>query len=245
MVSSVMPPDASTNRCGNCFLSSAAATFKSAGAMLSSMTMSAPAPAASTPSAKSRASTSILAVNPAAVLAVSTAFAMEPRCQTWLSLSMTICDRSRRCVAAPPTSSAYFSTMRKPGVVLRVPATWPCQPAARATSTAARAAVATPDARDSAFSAVRSPKRSFRAGPDTVATATLPPVASTCSPSRRSHATVQSPSASNVASKNGVPARTPELLHQSVAVVRASPTTSPPTSSDGQSSRSHAATVSR
>ena len=37
-----------------------------------------------------------------------------PVLQTWLSLSMIIDDRSTRCVSAPPTSMAYFSTRRKP-----------------------------------------------------------------------------------------------------------------------------------
>ena len=59
--------------------------------------------------------------------------------------------------------------MRKPGVVLRVPATWPAQPSASAAARAFRAAEATPDARASAFNAVRSPNSKRRAGPLTVA----------------------------------------------------------------------------
>ena len=52
----------------------------------------------------------------------------------WLSLSMIMLDRSCRCGSIPPTSIPYFSTSRKPGVVLRVPATVPRKPAARARS---------------------------------------------------------------------------------------------------------------
>merc|ERR1719379_2208955 len=55
---------------------------------------------------------------------------------------MTMFDKSMRCVSAPPTSSAYFSTMLKPGVVFRVPAIFPCHFCARATSMAACRAVA-------------------------------------------------------------------------------------------------------
>ena len=52
----------------------------------------------------------------------------------WLSLSMIMLDRSCRCGSIPPTSIPYFSTSRKPGVVLRVPATMPLYPLARARS---------------------------------------------------------------------------------------------------------------
>ena len=91
--------------------------------------------------------------------------------------------------------------------------------------------------------AVRSPKRSFRAGPTTVAALTLPLLASMAAPSSTSQVTTQSPSAAKVASKKGLPASTPLLLHQSVAVVTPSPTTRPPTSRLGQSSLSQSATV--
>mmetsp|Transcript_1337 Transcript_1337/g.4004 ORF Transcript_1337/g.4004 Transcript_1337/m.4004 type:complete len:241 (-) Transcript_1337:202-924(-) len=240
-----MPPEASTSTCGCAALRALAAALSSAGGMLSSITMSAPAAAASRPSFRSRASTSIFAVKPAAVLATSTAFVIEPACHTWLSLSMTIWERSSLWVAAPPTSRAYFSTMRKPGVVLRVPATWPAQPSASAAARAWRAADATPEARASAFKAVRSPSNKRRAGPLTVATLTLPLDVSMSAPSSTSQETLQPPIASKVASKKGTPAKTPEDLHHSVASVCVSPTTNPPTSSDGQSSRSQPATVSR
>ena len=49
----------------------------------------------------------------------------------WLSLSMIMLERSCLCGSIPPTSIPYFSTSRKPGVVLRVPATTPRKPHAR------------------------------------------------------------------------------------------------------------------
>ena len=100
---------------------------------------------------------------------------------------MVIADRSMRCVPQPPTSSAYFSTARKPGVVLRVPATSPCHPAARASEASACACVATPEARDKMLSAVRSPNKSRFTGPRTTATrigaAFAPPSAAAAVPS--------------------------------------------------------------
>ncbi len=54
--------------------------------------------------------------------------------QMWLSLSMIMLDKSCRCASIPPTSMPYFSTSRKPGVVLRVPAMIPSYPCARAMS---------------------------------------------------------------------------------------------------------------
>lgn len=52
----------------------------------------------------------------------------------WLSLSMIMLERSCRWGSIPPTSIPYLSTRRKPGVVLRVPATMPLYPFARARS---------------------------------------------------------------------------------------------------------------
>jgi len=46
----------------------------------------------------------------------------------WLSFNITIDDRFCLWGSAPPTSNAYFSTKRKPGVVFLVPATFPFQP---------------------------------------------------------------------------------------------------------------------
>jgi len=78
-----------------------------------------------------------------------------------------------RWVSAPPTSSEYFSTRPKPGVVFRVPATLPCQPCSLAVAIAAAAAVATPEARERMLSTVRSAISKQRTGPETSATAHL------------------------------------------------------------------------
>lgn len=39
-----------------------------------------------------------------------------PELQIWLSLSMTMDDKSMRCVSKPPTNVPYFSTSRKPSI---------------------------------------------------------------------------------------------------------------------------------
>lgn len=54
--------------------------------------------------------------------------------QIWLSLSMTMLLKSWRCGSTPPTIIPYFSTSLNPGVVLRVPAIVPFQPACLAAS---------------------------------------------------------------------------------------------------------------
>src|SRR5437762_13659682 len=76
----------------------------------------------------------------------------------------------------------YFSTIRNPGVVLRVPARMPLYPLLRTSCNIRRDLslefqdkpylVAIPEHRANVFNATRSPRRSFRAGPATVATFT-------------------------------------------------------------------------
>mmetsp|Transcript_66957 Transcript_66957/g.192546 ORF Transcript_66957/g.192546 Transcript_66957/m.192546 type:complete len:201 (-) Transcript_66957:83-685(-) len=200
------------------------------------MTTSAPALQASIASASDEHSTSIFIEKPTQTLAFATALVMLPVAQTWLSLSITMADRLSRCVAAPPTSSAYFSTSLKPGVVLRVPATMPCHRSRLAASTAFRVTVATPLARERIFSAVLSPRRTLRAGPRTLAVTTLPWLASMKSPSSKSHSTSQPPNFSNTASKKAQPQRTPLVFVKSFAAFGSSPTTKPPMSKLGISS---------
>ena len=86
---------------------------------------------------------------------------MLPADQMWLSFSMTIDDRSWRCVDMPPTSSEYFSTSRNPGVVFLVPATSPCHPWSSASCRSRLATVAMPLALVKQFKATRSPSRMF------------------------------------------------------------------------------------
>ena len=146
------------------------------------------------------------------------------------------------------TTNAYFSTILNPGVVFRVPATWPCHPARIAIATALRASVATPDARANTFNAVRSASKMCRHGPFTRATTTFllagaSTSTSTYVPSGINHSTVK-PKWSNTACANGTPASTPDVLQYKCATSNFSPTTNPPISVDGQSSFSHRTTSS-
>mmetsp|Transcript_24138 Transcript_24138/g.91082 ORF Transcript_24138/g.91082 Transcript_24138/m.91082 type:complete len:268 (+) Transcript_24138:698-1501(+) len=231
-VSSRMPPLASTSTCGKAALNAAAAASRASGSKLSSITTSAPAAAASLASSSVRASTSILLEKPHAERALATAFGMEPAAHTWLSLIMVIWLRSMRCVPQPPTSKAYFSTRRKPGVSLRVPATSPAQPLEALIAAALAASVAMPLALVRMLSAVRSPRRSMRRGPRTVATCATGEMVS---PSGASHSTVH-PSLRNTQSKKGTPASTPADFPRSQASSSSEPTTKPPTSKLGVSS---------
>lgn len=92
-----------------------------------------------------------------------------PDAQIWLSLSITIPLRSCLCIDTPPTSMAYFSTRRKPGVVLRVPATSPCQPPVAVIARNWEQRVAIPEARARQLRAGLSPRRRHLAGPLTTA----------------------------------------------------------------------------
>lgn len=92
-----------------------------------------------------------------------------PEAQTWLSFSITIPLRSCLCMDTPPTSMAYFSTKRKPGVVLRVPATSPCHPLAVAVAWSWEQRVVIPEARARQLRAGLSPRRRHLAGPLTTA----------------------------------------------------------------------------
>lgn len=58
--------------------------------------------------------TSIFTEKPDACFAALTAAVIPPALAIWLSFNMTIWLRSYRCVAPPPTMSAYFSTKRNP-----------------------------------------------------------------------------------------------------------------------------------
>ncbi len=157
-------------------------------------------------------STSTFNENPATLLAFLTAFVIEPVLHMWLSLSMTIEERSILWVSAPPTSRPYFSTILKPGVVFLVPAILPFQWCSVAIVWALRDIVAIPLHLASKFKAVRSPTSSFLASPLTRATSwRLPFCTSMNVPSLIFHSTVQ-PNSLKISSKNGDPAKTPELL---------------------------------
>ncbi|KAK6300398.1 hypothetical protein J4Q44_G00284960 [Coregonus suidteri] len=190
------------------------------GLKLSSMTMSAPAVAASLPSSRLPHSTSILLLKPHTERASLTA---------WKPHSITIPLRSCLCMDTPPTSMAYFSTSRNPGVVLRVPATWPCQPASLAMLCSWEQRVAIPEARARQLRAGLSPRRTHLAGPLTTAV----------------WATASGPggvqlSSVKTAVKKGLPASTLHgVLHNNLASTSCDPTHNPAGSKFGVSSASH------
>ena len=91
----------------------------------------------------------------------------RPAASLWLSLTIATSYRPMRLLVPPPARTAYFSSTRRPGVVLRVSSTVRLVPASA--SAQARVCVATPDMRQSRFSAVRSavssgPRRSGHGG---------------------------------------------------------------------------------
>ena len=134
--------------------------------MLSSRTRSAPAPTASRTSSTESHSTSTGRSGYAARTSAN-AFPTPPAASTWLSLTSAASDRLIRWFSPPPRRTAYFSSARRPGVVLRVSRTAAPEPATASTHRAV--AVATPERWQSRLSAVRSAVSSERVGPVTVA----------------------------------------------------------------------------
>ena len=78
-------------------------------------------------------STSMRATWGARARARRTAAVMPPATATWLSLISTQSASEARWLRPPPQRTAYFSSSRSPGVVLRVSHTTVSYPAARAT----------------------------------------------------------------------------------------------------------------
>ena len=114
------PPDAST--CAPRRSARRTASAVSARDMLSTRTRSAPAARASSSWSRSSTSTSTRQApgRPAARRAASTAGPTPPRAAMWLSFTSTASERLMRWFAPPPQRTAYFSTARSPGRVLRV-----------------------------------------------------------------------------------------------------------------------------
>src|SRR5262245_13382359 len=99
----------------------------------------------------------------------SIAFASPPPARMWLSLTRYMSQSANRWFCPPPQSTAYFSRMRSPGVVLRVSRITPPVPSIALTYS--RVSVATPESRMRKFSAVRSAVMRLAAEPETVASA--------------------------------------------------------------------------
>ena len=152
---------------GRPFVAEATAAGISSMAKLSSITTSAPASRAS--ASASIESTSISTGNVAANDATAAnASATPPAAITWLSLTRAASDRPIRWLAPPPIRTAYFSSARSPGIVLRVSRTIAAVPA-RA-SAHRRVSVATPERWQSRLSADRSAVSNRRVGAVTRAT---------------------------------------------------------------------------
>ena len=131
--------------------------------MLSSRICSAPAATASRTSSSVSASTSIGRPLPAARRS-STAGRTPPAARRWLSLTRIPSSRPKRWFRPPPQRTAYFSSARRPGVVLRVSRI--SAPVPSTASTKRRVSVAIPDRRPRRLSAVRSPVRTARVRPE-------------------------------------------------------------------------------
>ena len=156
--SSVTPPDTST-RARPAIRSTAVRT--SASERLSSRMVSAPAAIASSTSPRLWASTSTGNPRPA-VRPRRTASVSDPASRMWLSLIRMPSSSAARWLAPPPARTAYFSSTRSVGVVLRV-SKMAARPAAA--STKRRVRVAVPDMRCRKLRAVRSALSSAAALP--------------------------------------------------------------------------------
>ena len=100
---------------------------------------------------------------PAAARTSSKALVTEPAAAMWLSLISAASDSDIRWLTPPPQRTAYFSSARSPGRVLRVSRMLAPEP--RMVSVQIRVRVATPDRWVSRFSAVRSAVSRSRTGP--------------------------------------------------------------------------------
>ena len=131
----------------------------------------------------------------------------------WLSLISMASSRPKRWLKPPPQRTAYFSSARRPGVVLRVQQMRVCVPATRRTNSCV--AVATPERWPRRLSAARSAASTARAGPVTVISAVL---AATLAPSRACAAiSISGASRRNAAAASGSPAITPALRATTMA----------------------------
>ena len=140
---------------------------------------------------------------------------MLPAASLWLSLIMATSYRPMRLLVPPPARTAYFSSARRPGVVLRVSSTVALLPASR--SAQRRVWVATPDIRQSRLSAVRSAVSSARVGPVTTAS-TSPRRTRSPSATRASKVAAPAEVAAKTSAATGRPATTPSARATSSAV---------------------------
>jgi hypothetical protein len=174
------------------------------GLMLSSRISAAPAARASPTWSSVSHSTSTTTPGAAARTARNAAV-IPPAAAMWLSLISAASPRPIRWFTPPPQRTAYFSSARSPGTVLRVSRT--NTPVPSMASTHARVAVAMPDRWVRKLSSVRSAVRISASGPSTRAT-TSP--AATRPPSRACGVNVAGgQAASSTAAATGRPAKVP------------------------------------
>ncbi len=243
--SSVRPPLASDSTPRS--RQARAATASSAGDMLSSSTRSAPAARASCTCATVSHSTSTGSWGQVSRTAQK-ACATPPAAATWLSLTRAASDSDMRWLTPPPHRTAYFSSARSPGVVLRVSRTRVPVPARARASAQRRVSVATPDRWQSRLSIVRSAVSRPRTRP--VTASTLSP-GCTRAPSLPMRSTAKSPSVatSSTARATGSPASTPACRGRASAVPSRSKgtvatlvTSTPPSRSSSSAARASAKT---
>ena len=123
IVSNVMPPDDSVS---HWWFTISTAFLVSSGVKLSNIMRSGFSARACSSSSKLRTSTSILRSLPFSLqycLARDTALCMPPAKSMWLSLSSIMSKSPMRWFIPPPIFTASFSSIRIPGVVLRVSST--------------------------------------------------------------------------------------------------------------------------
>lgn len=215
-MSSRRPPLASRRTAG-WSRARATAARRSARPMLSSRMSPAPVARASRTCARLSHSTSSGRPGAAARTA-ATAAAIPPAAATWLSFTSAASPRPMRWFIPPPQRTAYFSSSRSPGVVLRVSRT--AAPVPATASAHARAEVAIPDRWVRKFSMVRSAPSISRSGALIRSTSQPAPIRS---PSARSGSAASggTPAASRTARATGRPASTPGCRATTPAVPRA------------------------
>ena len=202
---------------------SATPAASSARLKLSSMMVSTPAASTGPICSMLSTSTSKCVVCPSRALAsrsTAVSFDGSPPVRTarWLSLASTASERPKRWLAPPPQRTAYRSSTRSPGVVLRVSVMRAPVPSTRATNSAVFVAMAL--IRWTRFRATRSASSTARAFPETLASA-VP--AAKAAPSATRSSTAASGSVSFIAAANtSPPLSTPGTRAARTAVARAS-----------------------
>ncbi len=215
-VSSRRPPLASRRTAGY-WPASATAARRSASPMLSSRMSPAPVARASRTCARLSHSTSSGRPG-AAPRTARIAAAIPPAAATWLSFTSAASPSPMRWFIPPPQRTAYFSSWRSPGVVLRVSRT--AHPVPATASAHALVAVAIPDRCVRKFSMVRSAPSISRNGAR-IRSTSQPPSIRSPSARRGSAASGGTPAASSTARATGRPASTPGWRATTPATARA------------------------